>query len=216
MWDLEIHRGTAAEFHALEMPPVIEPVVWWFEVRSAALVLGSAQPATHVDAAACAARGVDVVRRRSGGGAVLLEPGDALWVDVLLPAADARWTPDVSRSAWWLGEVWQDALGAVGEDGLTVHRGPMVRTEWSDRVCFAGIGGGEVVRGGAKVVGISQRRTRAGVRFQCALYRRWRPDAHVPLFATPGPTADDLAGCVIPVDVDPTTMMAAFLASLRA
>ncbi|MCU1368764.1 MAG: hypothetical protein JWN39_4403 [Ilumatobacteraceae bacterium] len=216
MWDVEIHRGAAAQFHSRDMPSVIEPAVWWFEVRAPALVLGSAQPASHVDDAECAARGIEVVRRRSGGGAVLLEPGDALWADVLLPAADPRWTGDVSRSAWWLGEVWQSALGAIGEDGLTVHRGPMVRTEWSDHVCFAGVGGGEVMRGGAKVVGISQRRTRAGVRFQCALYRHWRPEAHVPLFATPGPSVDDLAGCAHAVDVDPSTLMAAFLTALRA
>ena len=216
MWDIEIHRGTAAQFHAREMPADIQPAVWWFEVRSPALVIGSAQPAAHVDEAACTARGIEVVRRRSGGGAVLLEPGDALWIDVLLPATDPRWTADVSRSAWWLGEVWRDALGDIGEDDLVVHRGPMVRTQWSDRVCFAGIGGGEVVRAGAKVVGISQRRTRSGARFQCAVHRHWRPESHLPLFAPPGPTLDDLAGRVHAIDVDPSTVMTAFLAALRA
>ena len=38
------------------------------------------------------------------------------------------------------------------------------------------MGPGEVERDGRKVVGISQRRTRAGARFQCVAYREWRPD----------------------------------------
>ncbi len=48
----------------------------------------------------------------------------------------------------------------------------MVRTPWSSLVCFAGLGPGEVTVDGRKLVGISQRRTRAGARFQCAVYSR--------------------------------------------
>ena len=92
----------------------------------------------------------------------------------------------------------------------------MVRTTWSDHVCFAGIGGGEVIRDGRKVVGISQRRTRAGARFQCALYRHWRPEAHVPLFVPPGPSAADLDGLAVEVAATPHAVMAAFDAALAA
>jgi lipoate-protein ligase A len=49
----------------------------------------------------------------------------------------------------------------------------MVRTEWSDLVCFAGLGPGEVTVDGLKVVGISQRRTRDAARFQCVAYETW-------------------------------------------
>ena len=41
-------------------------------------------------------------------------------------------------------------------------------------VCFEGRGAGEVLVGEKKLVGISQRRTRAGSRFQCVWYRRWQ------------------------------------------
>lgn len=145
---------------------------------------------------------------------MLLQPGDALWVDVVLPVTDHRWTADVGRSAWWLGEAWQSALAVLGVDGTSVHRDAMVRTAWSDRVCFAGIGGGEVVRDGRKVVGISQRRTRAVARFQCALYHHWRPEAHVPLFNAPAPAAADLADAAFAVDAEPAAVMAAFAAAL--
>ena len=102
------------------------------------------------------------MRRRSGGGAVLVGPGQAVWIDVVVPAGDPLWADDVGRAGWWLGEVWAAALAAAGLPGGEVWRGAQVRSAWSDRVCFAGLGAGEVTVGGRKVVGISQRRTRAG------------------------------------------------------
>ena len=48
----------------------------------------------------------------------------------------------------------------------------MACTGWCPLVCFAGVGPGEVLAGGRKLVGISQRRTRAGARFQCAVHVR--------------------------------------------
>ena len=155
-------RGTATEFHQLDLPP--ERAVWVFEVERPALVLGSTQPVMEV-------QGIEVVRRRSGGGAVYLEPGGTLWVDVVVPKGDDLWDDDVARATYWLGEAWAEAVGG----GAIVHRGPMVRTAWSDRVCFAGLGPGEVMIGGAKVVGISQRRTRELARFQCVAYEAWDP-----------------------------------------
>ena len=115
------------------------------------------------------ATGVEVVRRRSGGGAVLVEPIGTLWVDVVLPRGDALWDDDVGRAAHWLGDAWAAAIG----DRAVVHRGAMVRAPLSDAVCFAGLGPGEVTVDGRKVVGISQRRTREAARFQCVAYERW-------------------------------------------
>jgi len=216
VWQVEVSAGSPAEFHARALPDVIEPTVWWFEVTSSALALGSSQRMEQIDLAACERAGIEVVRRRSGGGAVLLQPGDAIWVDVLLPASDPRWINDIGQSACWLGDVWQKALRSLDVEGTTVHRTAMVRTTWSDHVCFAGIGGGEVIRAGRKVVGISQRRTRAGARFQCVLYRHWRPEAHVPLFAAPGPALADLEGLAVEVAATPQAVMAAFEAALTA
>ena len=161
-----IHRvtGTATELHLRELPP--ERGVWVFEVDQPALVLGSTQPLIDLD-------GIEVVRRRSGGGAVYLEPGGTLWVDVVVPRGDEVWDDDVGRATYWLGEAWAAAV----DGGAAVHRGPMVRTEWSDLVCFAGLGPGEVTVDGRKVVGISQRRSRAAARFQCVTYETWDADA---------------------------------------
>ncbi|MGI8752619.1 MAG: lipoyl protein ligase domain-containing protein [Acidimicrobiales bacterium] len=136
-----------------------------------AVVLGSGEPDDHVDRARAEARGVTVVRRRSGGSAVLVGPGQVLWVDVVVPVDDPLWLADVARAGWWLGGCWAGALADVGIPGARVWRGPMVRSAWTPRVCFAGLGPGEVTVGeaGPKVVGISQRRTRMGALFQCAV-----------------------------------------------
>ena len=199
-WAVERFVGSAAEFHARPMPEPVDRRLWVLEVDRPALVLGSSQADVLVDLGRAAAAGVEVVRRRSGGGAVLLMPREVLWVDVLLPAGDPLWEPDIGRSMWWLGEAWTRALRRVGSLGLAselraeVHRGPMVHTPWSSLACFAGVGPGEVVSGPTsagppsqwgprKLVGISQRRTRAGARFQCALYEDHDPAALPELLA---------------------------------
>jgi lipoate---protein ligase len=151
-----------------------------------ALVLGSAQPESTVDRDACAAAGVEVVRRRSGGGAVLVDPGSVVWVDLVVAATDPLWSADVGRSMWWVGEAWAKALEGAGFGDLSVWKGPMVRNAWSSLVCFAGLGPGEVVNGGRrKLVGIAQRRTRHGALFQCACVLRWEPEALLQLLALP-------------------------------
>lgn len=182
-WSVVHRTGSAAAFHALEVPDPVRPEVWWFEVSAPALVLGSTQPWEVADRAAAAAAGAEVVRRRSGGGAVHLAPGAITWVDVILPADDPRWEPDVGRSFAWLGRAWVRALASLGVEGAVSHDGPMVRAPWSELVCFAGLGPGEVTVGGAKVVGMSQRRTRAAARFQCGVVHRWAPGDLVALLA---------------------------------
>jgi len=161
-WKVERVRSTATEFHQRDLPA--ERSVWIVEVDHPALVLGSSQSMVETT-------GVETVRRRSGGGAIYLDPGGTLWVDVVVPRGDALWDDDVGRATYWLGDVWAVAIGV----GAQVHRGAMVRTDLSSVVCFAGLGPGEVAVAGRKVVGISQRRTRDAARFQCVAYERWAP-----------------------------------------
>ncbi|HEX2043252.1 MAG TPA: hypothetical protein VHF24_11505 [Acidimicrobiales bacterium] len=182
-----------------------------------ALVLGSTQGLDVADGAAAARAGVAVVRRRSGGGAVLVRPGEVVWVDVFVPSGDPLWGPDVGRATHWLGRAWADALRALGWSA-TWHDGPLVSTRWSSLVCFAGLGPGEVRVGSAKVVGVSQRRTRAGALFQCAALLRWAPGDLLELLAVPDDrrrqAASDLAGAAVGIDVEGRALEDAFLARL--
>lgn len=168
-------RGTVARLHAIDPfagAPVDAPAVWWCDPTDAAIVLGSRQPPSTVDAEACAARRLAVVRRRSGGGSVLIRPEAVVWIDLVAPHGVA---PDDVRGAMrWAGELWQAALadvGAVDRAATTVHQGGMVGSAWCDLVCFAGVGPGEVLTADGKLVGLSQRRTRHGIRIQGMVHR---------------------------------------------
>lgn len=185
--------------------------VWFLEVEGAALVLGSTQaPVTVTDPA------IEVVRRRSGGGAVLLAPGAVLWVDVVVPAGDPLWTADVGRSFWWLGEAWVQALGMLGVEDARWHDGPLVRSRWSEQVCFAGLGPGEVTLGGRKVVGMSSRRRRDAALFQCAALLEWDPSGLVSALGL-GPDAHaELAGVAAGLALPAATLRGAFVEALAS
>lgn len=226
-WPVERVRGGAAELHALGLPEGPARLVRVLEVDRPALVLGSTQSAAVADAGACAAAGVEVVRRRSGGGVVLVEPGGLVWVDVVVPAGDPLWSVDVGRAFMWLGESWARALAGLGPGGpsLRVHRGALVCPDrWGRLVCFAGVGTGEVVvddSRGAKVVGMAQRRTRAGALFHCAVPLAWDPTALVALLALSGEervaAGAELAGAVAPVaGAASTDVVSALVAELPA
>ena len=148
------------------------------EVTGPTLVLGSTQAGGVVDAATMRARGVELARRRGGGGAVYLGPGEQLWLDVWIPRQDPLWVADVSVAAEWVGAWWTAALASagVGQQGVEVHTGRSVPGPSGDLVCFAGRGPGEVFSDGRKVVGLSQWRAREGALFSSCAYVRWDPE----------------------------------------
>lgn len=218
-WEIRRSRGSAGGFHARDLTQPARRAVWIHEVDGPALVLGSTQRQEIVDGEAAARAGVEVVRRRSGGGAVLVEPGGVVWVDLIVPAGDPLGDDDVSRAAQWVGEEWAGALASLGVSG-EVHQGGLETTPWSRLVCFAGRGPGEVVVGGRKVVGVAQRRTRAGARFQCAALLRWEPAILVDLLALV--EADrraavaDLTFAAAPLAVDAPALVTALLDRITA
>ncbi|HEX2192237.1 MAG TPA: hypothetical protein VHH09_03510 [Acidimicrobiales bacterium] len=216
-WAVTRWRGTAAEAHGEAWPP--DPVlsVRVVEVTGRAVVLGSTQRDDVVDAGAAAAAGLDVVRRRSGGGAVLVGPGELVWVDAFVPSGDPLWAADVGHAAHWLGSAWVGALAACGVEA-SWHGGGLVAAPWSRLVCFAGLGPGEVCVGRAKVVGVSQRRTREGALFSSAALLRWDPAALLAVLALDPiereRAADGLSGAARALDVPGPDLEAAFVDQL--
>ncbi len=184
------------------------PAVWWCRPADDAIVLGSRQSPELVDEAACRAAGLAVVRRRSGGGLVVIRRSAMVWLDLALPHGIA---PDDVRGAMvWAGERWRSALIEVaGLDGaqLEVHRGGMVPSPWSDLVCFAGLGPGEVLLEGRKLVGLSQRRTRGGVRIQGLVHVASTTHDLLAVIAGDRPVGEPAEPAV--VDVDPGALAAA-------
>jgi len=126
----------------------------------ATLVLGSAQAIDVLDLERVGE--VPLRRRRGGGGLVLLRPDD-LWVDWWIPADDARWRGDVHASSRMVGEWWADVLKRFVRGVITVHDGPIEGDLAYRVVCFAGRGPGEVFVDGVKAVGVTQWRVREGI-----------------------------------------------------
>lgn len=145
------------------------------EIERPAVVLGSTQSFDVVDVGCAEKAGFSVVRRRSGGGVVILQPDDHVWIDVTVPRGHRLWNDDVERATWWLGDVWcavlrdvvQDvpkevakaaakevakaaATGSLPSGGSpiewAVYRDKLVATAPQRAVCFASVGPGEVVR----------------------------------------------------------------------
>lgn len=192
-WVIQRETGSAQDLHersASSLAPPTARVVRILEADSPALVLGSGQQKASVDTGLAARMGIAVARRRSGGGAVLVGPDLAIWVDLVVPTGDPLWDDDVGRAAWWVGEAWSQAAREAGIEPVEVWKGPMVRHPWSDRICFAGVGPGEVLCGPHKLVGISQRRTRDGALFQTAVLCQWDPQLLVSLLSTEGPVPE--------------------------
>jgi lipoate---protein ligase len=176
-WSIERRVDTVRRLHDPwpEPDPRARRVALCRVVGAPAVVLGSTQRADVVDLGRATRSGVDVVHRSSGGGAVMVEPTAQVWIDVWVPRDDPLWDDDVIGSSLWLGRTWVRALERLGADRLAVHEGRATRTEWSDVVCFAGIGPGEVTTANAKVVGVAQRRTRHGARVHSMAALAWEP-----------------------------------------
>jgi lipoate-protein ligase A len=190
-------------------------------VTDRALVLGSSQRIEVVDEEWANFSGVAVARRRAGGGAVLVEPGSQLWFDVFVPAGDRLYQQDVGVSFQWLGDIFAHVINsAVGGSGgarsgvgesVTVHKGALVSTDWSRLLCFCGIGPGEVLVGGRKVLGLAQRRNRAGAWLHAMVLCRLDPVAVVDLLRLVGEgrqaAAEALATTAAPVMIPPDDLV---------
>ncbi len=184
-WRVEHWEGPAGEFHGLD--PEHVRAVRSVRVSRPVIVLGSTQPTGDIDAAAAARLGIEVARRRSGGGAVYLHPDDSTWVDITIPRDDELWVDDVSTSMRWVGDAFASVLGpALAAGAPAVHDGPFRAGVLSRAYCFAGLAPGEVTVGGAKIVGVSQRRGRPGARMQCVVYHRIDPAYFATCFADAG------------------------------
>ncbi len=193
-WILRYSNGRAGPFHDRDPDPDTGHELWLHTLDRPAVIFGSTQLRSSLrlepddgdgdGASTSGASGVEVCRRRSGGGLVIVRPGD-VWVDAVVPRHSPLHHDDIGRAFDWFGRVWLDALRAVleraGVDGDRLHLAvppPGRRGTARPFFCFADIGHGEVMYGDRKVVGISQRRTRNWTRLQSLLVTSWDPTAN--------------------------------------
>lgn len=178
-----LDRGAALLAGMAEDPT---PTLRWYRATTPAVVLGRGQArlaadAGLVDADGRSVRGLSVVTRATGGGAVLMD-SDLLSLDVVVPSGHPLTTGTLSDAFLPVGRAWEAALRDLGVPDLSVHEGPSPPARQPDPaerlladLCYARLGRGEVAAGGRKLVGLAQRRRRTGALVQCGLLRRWRP-----------------------------------------
>lgn len=182
-WQVIRRRGPAQALHQSNTD-LTDPTIITYDLTHPAVVLGSTQPIDVLDHDAVNAAGLHVARRRSGGGYVVLIPGEFLWVDVILPRQDVRSVDDVEQATWWLGSAWKSWLIDLDMAGEWTMRDRGVSDpELGRLVCFAAAGPGELFLDGQKVIGISQHRNKYRARFQCMAYTHFRGDLEADLLS---------------------------------
>jgi len=137
-------------------PPTLRFYAW----SPPCLSLGRSQPLADVDAGACRAAGVDLVRRPSGGRAILHT--DELTYSVALAQADPRATGEVVEGYRRLSEGLLAGLRRLGVQAVEAA-GPRKPAGDPTAICFETPSTYELTVAGYKLVGSAQWRTRGGV-----------------------------------------------------
>lgn len=165
VWRLLLDRGASGEWNMAVDEALIEAGrgvgpdegghtlrVYWFDPP--ALSLGAFQPLTDVDLAACRLAGVAVVRRPSGGRAVLHEAD--LTYTVSGPAAGVVFYGGIRASYARIAAALLAALGdlGLGEVEAAAPAGAAPVSPW----CFASVAPYEAVASGVKLIGSAQAR----------------------------------------------------------
>jgi lipoate-protein ligase A len=129
------------------------PALRFYGWRGPWLSLGYAQRLAPERRAACQAAGVGVVRRSTGGGAVL--HGSDLTYAVVAPEA---LLPGGLKASYRV--IAGGLVMGLRQLGIAAERSPSARSRGTERVfdCFAEPAGDEICAGGRKLVGSAQRR----------------------------------------------------------
>ena len=139
--------------HAGATPPTLRLYTW----RAPSISLGYRQSAPAW-LARCASRGVEVVRRITGGGAVV-HAGDLTYA-VVSGVGQGALPQDLRGSYDWIRSL---LLKALQDLGLRVAQPQPKAGSAALDVCFAGATGYEIELAGRKLIGSAQRRTARGL-----------------------------------------------------
>lgn len=120
------------------------------------LSLGISQPVSDIDLAALAARGWDLVRRPTGGRAIL--HADELTYSVIGSTHEPRLAGSVLESYRRLAQALLYTLQTLGLQVDIKESGPTSKQPLSSAVCFEVPSNYEITSGGKKILGSAQAR----------------------------------------------------------
>src|SRR5262245_48089355 len=139
------------------------PTVRFYGWRPATVSLGYGQPLDEtVDRARCASLGIGLVRRPTGGSAILHEPPEhEVTYSVVAREGDFPGADDVLETYRVVGQGLAAGLGRLG---VSAEMAPLVRERHAGvgtpAFCFGRAGAYEITVDGRKLVGSAQRRQR--------------------------------------------------------
>jgi len=142
---------------ARRAPPTLRLYRW----MPACLSLGHAQPADQADSDRLAALGWDLIRRATGGRAILHT--DELTYSITAPIDHPLVTGGVLGSYRLLSQGLLAGLTALGITADTAPEQALSETDRSNPVCFEVPSAHEITAGGRKLIGSAQLRRVAGV-----------------------------------------------------
>ena len=155
-WNMALDQALVESLAAGQRAPTLRFYTW----ARPTLSIGYAQPIANVDLQTAAASGVSVVRRRTGGQAILHD--DELTYALALPRAHALAGSGIIDSYAALSQgllAGLDLLGVRAEIG----RWSPPAGQQVDDICFASPSGHEILAAGRKIVASAQCRLKGAV-----------------------------------------------------
>ncbi|MFM8320686.1 MAG: biotin/lipoate A/B protein ligase family protein [Chloroflexota bacterium] len=157
-WNMAVDEAILEFSARRETPPTLRLYAW----QPACLSLGYAQPAADVEQAALQANGWDLVRRPTGGRAILHT--DELTYSVAGPQDEPRLAGGVLESYRVLSAALLDALHRLAVPaGASEKSGAPAGAAPANPVCFEVPSNYEITVDGRKLVGSAQSRRKEGV-----------------------------------------------------
>ncbi|MEH6578761.1 MAG: hypothetical protein V7731_16995 [Amphritea sp.] len=155
---------------------ISRPQLLLWQYDTAAIIMGCSQRPDEAQAQRAEQLGLPIVRRGSGGGAVLAGPW-MLSATLFIPVEHPVAALNIIEIFSWLEKVWKQALidsgvPCKGVDKALIDESKVISkqhgVEWA---CYASLSHGEVVSpDGRKLVGLAQIRKRQGVALVSGLH----------------------------------------------
>lgn len=153
--NMDLDEQLAAQVAEGKSAPVVRIYSWPCPTVS----LGRHQKSEQLlDAQRCEYSGIEIVRRPTGGKAILHSTGDVTY-SVIAPAAEKPFSPDVLAGYAAVNEALVTGLGILGVRAAMRDPAPIWPETGVDFGCFESPGRHEVYWAGRKMVASAQRRT---------------------------------------------------------
>ncbi|MBW6465553.1 MAG: lipoate--protein ligase family protein [Brevefilum sp.] len=156
-WNMAVDEAILESVYNNQSLPTLRLYAW----QPACLSLGHAQPFAEVNTQVLVAQGWDVVRRPTGGRAILHV--DELTYSVIAPQSEPRVKGGVLESYLRLSEALLEALRSLGLNPQANEKAANSNSKAPNPVCFEVPSNYEITVKGKKLIGSAQARRKDGL-----------------------------------------------------